>query len=79
MRVCTLLVDVLSVYRSGRQVRDGSIAERTKKEKQEMSKTGLENKFRVIKDGTIEPKRQQDKTREKMFQFMKMKKKGNRK
>lgn len=44
-----------------------------------MSKTGSGNKFRVIKDGTIEPKRQQDKTREKMFQFMKMKKKGNRK
>ena len=38
-----------------------------------MSKTGSENRFRVIRDGTIEPKRQQDKTRAKMFQFMKMK------
>ena len=40
-----------------------------------MNKTGSENRFRVIRDGTIEPKRQQDKTRAKMFQFMKMKKK----
>ena len=44
-----------------------------------MSKTGSENGFRMIKDGTIEPKRQQDKTRAKMFQFMKMKKGGRRK
>lgn len=44
-----------------------------------MSKTGSENGFRMIKDGTIEPKRQQDKTRAKMFRFMKMKKGGRRK
>lgn len=44
-----------------------------------MSKTGAENRFRVTRDGTIEPKRQRDKTQAKMFQFMKMKKRGRRK
>ena len=40
-----------------------------------MNEAGLEHKqLRVARDGTIELKRQQDKTRSKMFQFMKMKK-----
>lgn len=52
------------------------IADRTKR----MNETGLDHKqLRVTRDGTIELKRQQDKTRSKMFQFMKMKKGGRRK
>ena len=44
-----------------------------------MSKTGSVNRFRVTRDGTIEPSQQRDKTRAKMFQFMKTKKGGRRK
>ena len=45
-----------------------------------MNETGLEHKqVRVTRDGTIELKGQQEKTRSKMFQFMKMKKGGRRK
>ena len=44
------------------------------------SKTGTENQFRVIQEpGEVELPRQKAKTRAKMFQFMKSKKKGRRK
>lgn len=43
------------------------------------SKTGTENGFRVIKDGTIEPARQQTEMRSRMFQFGQMAKRGRMK
>jgi hypothetical protein len=36
-------------------------------------------KVQICRDGVIEPKRQQDKTRSKMFQYMKSRKRGKRK
>lgn len=36
-------------------------------------------KVQICRDGVIEPKRQQDKTRTKMFQYMKSRKRGKRK
>jgi len=43
------------------------------------NKTGTENGFRVIKDGTIEPARQQVEMRSRMFQFGQMAKRGRMK
>lgn len=40
------------------------------------SKTGTENGFRVVRDGTWEPLCQQSKMKSRLFQYNKTKKKG---
>lgn len=44
-----------------------------------MSTKESESRFLVSRNGMIEPKRQRDKNKAKMFQFMKTKKGGRRK